>query len=149
MTSLISSALKSTIESVFDDLHDTFARDIYVYQQQNRVIISTNQNYNFLYGNAGSSAQSVTDAPVTQTISARIKYINADEDFSVMDGTSRVSLPAGSVRIKIPTASYSFLKDAKRIEFDGKIYILKSFGNPIGMFSVNYYSFFLIPLDDE
>ena len=132
---------------MFDDLHETFARDIYVYQDEETVIISTNPSYNFLYRNAGSSQQTVTKQPVTSTISARIKYINGDEDVSVLDGASRISLPAGSVRIKIPTADFAFIKDAKRVEFEGGIYSLKTVGSPIGMFGIKYYAFFLVPLD--
>jgi hypothetical protein len=51
MGSLISDSDKEAFQSVFDDLHDTFAREIKFIQDAKRVILSTDPNYNYLYNN--------------------------------------------------------------------------------------------------
>ena len=49
MGSLISDSDKEAFESVFNDMHDTFAREIKFIKEAQRVILSTDPNYNYLY----------------------------------------------------------------------------------------------------
>ena len=43
-TSLISDAQKTTIKAIFDDIHETFARTITVYEEGERVLIAASSN---------------------------------------------------------------------------------------------------------
>ena len=49
MGSLINNIDKESLESVFDDIHDTFARDIKFIKDAQKIILSTDPNYNYLY----------------------------------------------------------------------------------------------------
>ena len=49
MTDLISSSDKEAYESVFNDIHDTFSREITIFKKAQKVFISTDNTYNALY----------------------------------------------------------------------------------------------------
>lgn len=50
MGSLLTDADKEKFGNVFQNLHDTFARDILVYKEAKRIIINTTMNHNPIYG---------------------------------------------------------------------------------------------------
>ena len=49
MGSLIDDQGKEDLQSVFNSIHDTFAREIKFIKDATRVILSTDPNYNYLY----------------------------------------------------------------------------------------------------
>ena len=49
MGSFLSDSEKNQINSVFDHMHDTFARDINIFQRENEIFVATNGTYNALY----------------------------------------------------------------------------------------------------
>ena len=51
MSDLFTAAEKEEIAANLLHLHDTFGRDIVVYKEAKKVVISTDPNYNYLYGN--------------------------------------------------------------------------------------------------
>lgn len=154
-TSLISDAQKTTIKAIIDDIHETFARTITVFEEGERVIIaaspSTLATYNGIYGKRAGGESSVTRNVVSHSIKARIKYIDA-KDESLADGQINsqldISLINGSVRITVDGAGYDILREAKRCEFEGRKYEIVSKGQPTGIFGPQYYHFFLKPLDE-
>ena len=83
-TSLISDAQKTTIKAIIDDIHETFARTITVFEEGERVIIaaspSTLATYNGIYGKRAGGESSVTRNVVSHSIKARIKYIDAKDE---------------------------------------------------------------------
>ena len=150
-TSLISDAQKTTIKAVFDDIHETFARTITVFEEGERVLIAASSTYNGIYGKTQGGNSSVSRTVVSHTLKARIKYIDAKEE-SLADGQINsqldISLINGSVRITVDGAGYDILREAKRCEFEGRKYEIVSKGQPTGIFGPQYYHFFLKPLDE-
>ena len=74
MGSLISDSDKVGIGNVFNDMHDTFARAVTVFQRKNDIFIATNGTYNALYNRL--STQETKRETVTQTtVQARISTI--------------------------------------------------------------------------
>ena len=78
-----------------------------------------------------------------------------EEFFTETDGsnltsnTSKIILPAGSVKFKVDALGYDYIKDAKRIEFDGKRFAVKHNPRPIAFFTpTDYYEFILIPTNE-
>ena len=51
MASFLTAAQKAEYESVMQDMHDTFARSIFAYKESQKVIVSTDPNFNYLYNN--------------------------------------------------------------------------------------------------
>lgn len=150
-TSLISDSQKSTIKAIIDDIHETFARNITVYEEGKKILISASSEYNGIYGKTSSGTASTSKTSVTHTIKARIKYINAREQ-NLSDGniSSQLGIETidGSVRITVDASGFAILKEAKRCEFEGRKYTIESKGNPTGIFGPQYYHFFLAPIEE-
>jgi len=150
MGSLINDSTKADLESVMGELHDTFARDLVCVKEANRVILSTDPNYNFLYKNVRGSVTSVQRQINSRTIKARILYVGRQQEdlFDTQAGAQiKVEKVAGEVRIKVGKADYLYLKGTKRVEFDGRVFTMTSDERPHGLFSPQYYTFYLKPVD--
>lgn len=151
MGSLISNIVKDSLESIFDDIHDTFARDIKFIKDAKRVILSTDPNYNYLYKNVRGQVSSVKRKIVETTFKARIMYVGRQNE-DIFDGETsaqiKVDKHVGEVRIKVDKMGYDFLKNTKRCEFDGRKFTIVSDEMPHGLFSPRYYNFYLKPSDE-
>jgi len=150
MTSFIDNIDKDGLESVFDDLHDTFARDIKFIKDSQKIILSTNPNYNYLYKNTQGQMSSVKNKIIQTTMKARILYVGRqfEDSFEAEAGAQiKVDKHVGEVRVKVNKDGYDFLKGAKRCELDGRIFTISSDERPHGLFSPKYYTFYLKPVD--
>ena len=150
-TALISDTQKNTIKSIIDDIHETFARNITVFEEGRKVLIAASPEFNGVYGRTGATSSSVTKTVVSHTLKARIKYINAREQ-NLADGNiasqTDIDLIEGSVRITVDATGFEILKEAKRCEFEGRKYTINSKGNPTGIFGPQYYHFYLSPIEE-
>ena len=152
MPSLINIANQLKVTSAFANLHDTFSREITVYKNSKQVTIASSAQYNSIYGNAGAYSNTQNQI-VSSTFMARIYYIKMDEEFlsdsaSNKGSQNKIIIPQGSVKIVVDPTGYLFIKEARKVEFDGKTFSIKSDGVPIGLFDNQYYEFFLTPLDE-
>ena len=149
--SLISENQKTSIKAIIDDIHETFARNIKVYEDGRRVLISASTEYNGIYGRTGGGTSSTSTTVVEHTIKARIKYIDAREQNLAdggIDSQMGIELMDGEVRITVDNAGFELLKDATRCEFEGRKYTIDSKGNPTGIFGPQYYHFYLKPMEE-
>jgi hypothetical protein len=147
-TSLLTAAEKSALNAVIADVHETFAREITVYKDASKVVIITDPNFNPLYNTAGQTT-SVINTPVYKTFKARILY---EDDFKKQywsEGqlNTQIKLEAvvGSVRLKITAEDYEYIKDARRVDLDGKRFVLNSSFRGHGLFDSQYYTLYLKP----
>jgi hypothetical protein len=150
-TSYISETLKTQLQATIENVHETFARTITVYEEGERVLIAASSTYNGVYGKTNTGGTSVSRTSVSHSIKARIQYINA-KDESLSDGQINaqpdIDLINGSVKITVDDSGFAILKEAKRCEFEGRKYEIVSKGNPTGILGPQYYHFFLKPLDE-
>jgi hypothetical protein len=149
-TSLISESQKNTIKDIIDDIHETFARNITVYEEGEKILIASSSQFNGIYGRTSGGEATTQKTIVSHTINARIKYINADKDILNTSSSSQLGIEFvdGLVRITIDLAGFKILKDAKRCEFEGRKYTISSKGNPTGIFGPQYYHFYLSPIEE-
>jgi hypothetical protein len=150
MAGFLSENQKTNIKSIIDQIHETFAREITVFKIGQRTVISSSANYNALYRQQSSNTATTE---VSQTFQARIKYVEMSETFlqdsqSNSSGQDKIILPAGTVKIKVNLEGYEYVREAKRVELDGRRFSIKSDGKPLGMFGPQYYEFILIPMDE-
>jgi hypothetical protein len=148
---LISDSQKTKIKSIIDDIHETFARNITVYEEGEKVLISASSEFNGIYGKTSTGSSSTRKVVVSHTLNARIKYINArEQNFADGNVSSQpdIDLVDGSVRITVNADGFDILKEAKRCEFEGRKYTIDSKGNPTGIFGPQYYHFFLSPIEE-
>lgn len=152
MPSLINQNLMNRVSLKLADLHDTFSREITVYKNAKRVAIASSPSFNAIYGTSGATNTSEYQT-VSQTFLARIYYIKMDEEFLASstantDAQNKIIMPNGSVKIVVDPQGYLFIKEARKVEFDGISFSIRSDGNPIGLFGNQYYEFFLTPVDE-
>lgn len=152
MSSYISADTKSAISSIMDNIHDTFSQEIMVYKDAKKNIVAMSPSYNSIYGSGGSTPTTETNETVSRAVQARIKYYSHEEEYfedSKVDSQIKVKVPQGSIRIKVAKEDYLFIKEAKRIDFDGNRYNITDIAKPIGPFSPRYYSFILTLVDES
>lgn len=152
MPSLVNQKLMDRVSKKFADLHDTFAREITVYKNAKRIAIASSQNFNAIYGSSGAT-NNLEYKTVVKTFSAKVYYLKMDEEFfensSKGSGSqNKIVMPNGSVKIVVDPEGFLFIKEARKVEFDGITFAIRSDGNPIGLFGNNYYEFFLTPIDE-
>ncbi len=148
-TSYISDAQKSFINSAMDNIHETFAREITIIMNPIVVVISTSPSYNSFYKRDLDKTNYSDLTPQSFTFKARIKYISNTQ--GVFPGTldqQKVIYPTGSVQVKVQYDAYVKLKEARKVDLDGRRYSIASDYKPVGMFGPQYYSFLLSPVDE-
>lgn len=141
MASLLTASHKAQIAAVFDDMHDTFSRDITIYKEGEAVLIGIDDDYNYLYDRRKDS-KAQTPALQKYTTKARIKYFGEQEK----DGAGKdigLRMAYGEIRLKIDSAAYDLIRSAAKIEVDGQLYRLRSDAARTGPFSAQYYVVYL------
>jgi hypothetical protein len=145
MASLLTSTEKTAIDNALSDVHDTFARDIYVFVKE-ASSVPAELNYNPLYGKSKNavSVPSVDDILTKYTFSARIFYNNSQPE-EIIDGNAQMNLLAsdGKVRVKVKSAAYEKIKICSRIEVDDQLYVVDGDPKIIGPFDTQFYSIYL------
>ena len=145
MASLLTSAQKLAIQSSLSEVHDTVARDIYVYIEKKITTRPANLNYNPLYGRTKDDSKlSAQTKLVKHTIKARVSY-SPNQGESVVDAGAQFNLTAshGKVRIKVDSDGYEKVKDSSRIEIDDVLFSVDTDAKNVGPFSTQYYTVFL------
>jgi|TARA_A200000159_G_C7242955_1_gene305390 hypothetical protein len=142
---LIDSEMRSQIEEALDDVHETFAKEIKIFQRKTETFVATSTStYNALYNRLKNEQKTL--GKVTETSAqARVEYINTTED-SRLSGTSaqtNLILPDGSVRLKIDSDGYQKIKRASKVEIDEKLYELVSDSGFTGPFETKYHVLYL------
>lgn len=143
MASLLDSIQKSSIHDVFDNVHDTFKRDIYIYVTEEETFIDTDGNHNPLYGD--SEQRRRTKEAEQYTKGARIKYMGEqDRIYGVGVGSQiGISFPNGGIRLKVDEETYNLIKKAKKIRVDDRLCELVSSPSRPGPFNPNYWTIYL------
>jgi hypothetical protein len=152
MPSLLSDAEKQSLSLELENLAQTFERDIVVYKDPEKIIISTDINYNrFQANDMNIEGQNPTNSPQRFVIKARIwyekqqaaPYLNPYVGGNLDEAQLKIKNTEGKVRIKVNPEGYSVLADAKLVEFDGFMFGVESLERPHGLFNVQYYTFWL------
>jgi hypothetical protein len=144
MVGLFSESDKDEIRNSFRLLHDTFGREVFIYKDAKKIIVSSDSTFNSVYGLANNGVQSIEYEPVQQSIKARIVYSKQQNETNFPGTSVGAELSEGEVRITVTKDDYnSFVKGAKRAEVDGEKFIFASDPRPQGMFGPDYYSFVL------
>jgi len=156
MAGFLSDNQINKINTLADTLHTTFAQTITVYKNAKKTLIASTTSWNSLYRrtNTGSNT-SVEYTTISDTFDARIYYVDlekqylADEAGTGQVGTqNKVILPDGSVKMVVKETAYNFIREARRVEFDGRKFAIKSDGKPRGLTSNRFFTFLLTPIDE-
>ena len=155
MAGFLSQKQINKINSLSDTLHTTFARTITVYKNKKKTLIASTDSWNSLYKrtNTGSNS-SVEYTTISDTFDARIYYVDMENEYladeaGAQTGTqNKVILPDGTVKIVVKEDGYNYIREARRVEFDGTKFAIKSDGSPRGLTENRFFTFILTPLDE-
>jgi hypothetical protein len=138
MPSLVSDAEKVLLGNEFNDLHDTFSRLVTVYKTPNRVVISSDNSYNFLYND--QEAIEVTYVPISGQFDCRIEW----QDPSKLMGWPEIreEIRGNICRIKAKKDFVDFISDAEKIEIDERPVQSMGTSKPHGLFNIDFYTLF-------
>lgn len=144
MSNLIPEDQKKAMDDVFDDIHDTFAREITMFKKEKQVFVATNDTYNALYSrikNEKGSSKVVEEVKVKARIAyaGNFEFLRQNSENEIMG----IDIPSDHIRIKLNKEGYDILKQATDIEIDGELFNVSSDPAKSGMFSVKYYNILL------
>ena len=138
---LVPDEMRDGIRAALEDVHETFSRDIVIFKRKTEAFVSSSSStYNALYARLKNEQKTL--GKVTQTtVKARIDYVDRQEKSTISGVNAQVnlSLPDGSVRLKVDASGHSLLKKSTRVEIDNQLYELISDSSKTGPFSVQYY----------
>lgn len=151
MASFLSSSQVTEIECLFDRLHETFSEEITVYKNGKKTLIAHDPKYNAVYGrNNSGKRDSVEYTVLSETFDARVYYIKTEEElFNNESSQVKVIMPKGSVKVIVKKEGFDYIQEARRVEFDGRRFSIKTDGAPYGLTSNLFYTFYLTPLDES
>lgn len=149
--SLISDGDKNYLDSIMGQIHDTFKKLMYAHQDGELTIISHNENYNSIYSNhqLGDGVNSIITPKKTQFY-GRILHDNKQhlKGVDVGDENSiKLRISDGQTRIKVDSIGKSIIEKAKKIEIDGFLYEIETSARAHGLFSHNFFTFYLKKVD--
>jgi hypothetical protein len=138
MPSYLTAIQKSGYANPFNNIHDTFARKVNVWKTPERVVVSSDANYNFLYNEQESIE--VNYVPVSGTFDCRIQW----QDPSKMMGWPEIreEVRGNICRIKARKDFVDFISDAEKIEIDGRPVQSLGTSKPHGLFEIDFYTLF-------
>lgn len=133
---------KNAYSQVFINIHDTFSRPIFVWKLPDRTIISTTQDYNFLYLEQPDIEQSFT--PISGIFNARIRW--NDPTISHDQKDIRETIRGNTCRIKVQADALAYISGAERVEIDGRPCNLinsSKVSQVHGLFTGDFYTLYL------
>ncbi len=142
MASIFNDSEKSAIESILDDVHDTFKKNIFVYVEEVSTVNFSDTQFNPIYGRSFNQAKTVEDKKLTKhTVEARVFYDKQKDNEIIED------IGAGSseniIRIKVNYEAKELIKNASVIEVDDDTYSTMSDAEAIGPFNNPYWKIYL------
>jgi len=127
MASLISTSERTGITAAFNDIFDTFKRQIVVYKEPIKVLADLNSDMFFGYDLPfEAKPANYSYQIVSGSYYAMVRY--ADDMSSEDTHELNSSIPEGQVRVKVQVDAFNFIESGKteKIMFDDKNYNLVS-----------------------
>lgn len=150
---LLSDSEKNVFQAAIRDVHDTFKRSVTIFKTPEKVIVSTNPNYNFAYTDNQINNDTVSYVVNSGVFDARIHSLSTQQanellfvtSKNVSDTTdeSKLSQVKNIITIKLDKAGYDFIFGAKFVEVDEDKYIILSSARKHGLFTPEYYTYYL------
>lgn len=121
MANLISDQERAALSSMFNDIFDTFKRDIVVHKEPKKIINQINTSRIFGYGDYNEIVN-YTYVPVSATFDAIIKYNEKQTTDFIEEINSTISMGTCSIKVKRDCRDYISNGKTEKIEFDGKVF---------------------------
>jgi hypothetical protein len=119
MPSLISETEKNNLTGIFNDIFDTFKREIVIHKEPKKVISQVNTSSLFGYGDPASSIN-YSYTPVSGVFQATVRYNLEQETERLADIPSQVSVGGVFIKVQEPARNYINKGKTERVTFDNK-----------------------------
>jgi hypothetical protein len=153
MSNLIpSGTFRTSIEQAFEDLFDTFARQITftLYKSPIETIVSLDSNFNSDWNVISPTSDgTVTYTEVKSDFSARIWYLDYEQQiklfyFEGQDAEGvRANRSVSKVKIQLKADGAEFIKTSKKAIFLGEYWDIISDPKSVGILDFKYYNYIL------
>lgn len=121
MADLISDAERAALGSMFNDIFDTFKRDIVIHKEPKKIIKQINTSQIFGYGDY-SEVVNYEYVPVSGVFPAVIKYNEKQTVDFIEEINSAISVGTCSIKVKRDARDFIVNGKTEKIEFDGKVF---------------------------
>lgn len=137
---LLSEYDKEKIHQVFDNIHDTFSREIEIYTNEQESIINIDNTANPLFPNKNN--KNIHKNFKSYKKKARIKYIGDQEKVVGIGSNNQLNLAfsRGEIRLKVDEETFNLIKNSTKIKVDDALCELISSPARPGPFSPNYWT---------
>jgi hypothetical protein len=142
---LVDNISKDFYQAAIDDIHDTFAREVFVWKEPKRTVVISNQDdFNYFYRNESQRAAEESFVQVTGAFPIRIAWIDPEKIISFRENEDiRPDIKGNMCRLKMKPDAYEFLKDSVKINVDSRDCEIVGFSKPHGLIDVKYVTMYL------
>lgn len=140
MASFLSAAERAEISSQFDNLHDTFGRNVVIYKESKKVNIFTNEDYISAYRNTNQGENfTFSYETVSGNYPMRIKWLDPNEEKNI---PMEIDFPNQVCRLKMKKDAFDFLSGQQSLFIDGIPCEMIAGYKPHGIVDINFYTVF-------
>lgn len=150
MPSFLTPSEKAALEQQITNIHETFARPLFIFKLANETVITENPEHSYVF-DAGPTQSVTTQVIQSGMFSGRILYEKKQPIglFESLRGGSRgtdqvyMGRDEGLVRLKLDPTGSAFMADATRVRFDDTIFQIDTSPRPHGLFNPKWTTFYL------
>jgi hypothetical protein len=140
MSSFLSEEERAEISSQFDNLHDTFSRNVIIYKESKKVDIFTNEDFISVYRDSSQGENfSFSYEAVSGSFPMRIKWLDPNEEKNI---PIQVDMPNQVCRLKMKKDAFDFLNGLQSLSIDGVECEMIAGYKPHGILDVQFYTIF-------
>ena len=136
---------KSSYSSVFNDIHESFGRDVIVIKEPKKVIVQTqDQSHNYFYDRSSQASTVEQLIPVSGVFKMRIMWQDPSKElFGGPTNEVRPKIHDNNCRLKMKKDAFDFIDGYKEFLIDGKSCEWIGFSKPHGLISIDFYTVFV------
>jgi len=139
---LFSDLQKASYSSAFNDIHDSFGRDVVVIKEPKKVIVQTqDQSHNYFYDRSSQTSTVEQLIPVSGVFKMRIMWQDPSKElFGGPTNEVRPKIHDNTCRLKMKKDAFDFIEGYKEFLVDGRSCEWVGFSKPHGIISIDFYT---------
>lgn len=139
---LFSDLQKASYSSAFNDIHDSFGRDVVVIKEPKKVIVQTqDQSHNYFYDRSSQTSTVEQLIPVSGVFKMRIMWQDPSKElFGGPTNEVRPKIHDNTCRLKMKKDAFDFIEGYKEFLVDGRGCEWVGFSKPHGIISIDFYT---------
>lgn len=139
---LFSDEQKLSYSAAFNDIHDSFGRNVVVVKEPKKVIIQVqDQSHNYFYDRSSQTSTEEQLIPVSGVFKMRIMWQDPSKElFGGPTNEVRPKIHDNTCRLKMKKDAFDFIDGYKEFLIDGRNCEWVGFSKPHGIISIDFYT---------